>query len=212
MALFSVLVGAYLVGAIPFGLLLGRALRGVDIRQHGSRNIGATNAYRVLGPGIGIAVFALDFAKGLVPTAFAPRVVAAAGGSAVQPATVALLAGGAAIVGHVFPVYLTFRGGKGVATSAGVLLAAAPLPTAVAAGVWGAIFGATRYVSLASIAAALALPVAAASLEGPRAPVTIAATIVGALVIVRHRSNIRRLARGEEPRFHRSRSEPEVGP
>ena len=210
MALIPVLVGAYLVGAIPFGLLLGRALRGVDIRQHGSRNIGATNAYRVLGPGIGLAVFALDFAKGFGPAALGAR-LAPAGWT---PSTVALLAGGAAIVGHVFPAYLTFRGGKGVATSAGVLLAVAPVPTAIAAGVWGATLVATRYVSLASILAAVALPAAAGVLDGPRSPVAIAATLVGALVILRHRANIGRLARGEEPRFRRKGAEHEksVGP
>lgn len=180
-------LGAYLVGAVPFGLVLGRALGGVDIRQHGSRNLGATNAFRVLGPRIGLAVLALDALKGALPVLLAPP-------------PVAVVAGVAAIVGHVFPVYLGFRGGKGVATSAGVLAALAPVPTAVAFGVWAAVVAATRYVSLGSVLAAVALPVAVAVHGGP-AGLTAAASGAAALVIVRHRANLGRLLRGTEPRF-----------
>lgn len=214
------IAGAYLVGAIPFGLLLGRALRGIDIRQHGSRNIGATNVYRVLGPRLGLAVLALDAVKGAGPV-LAVRAFAA-------PDWLALVTGCVAILGHVYPVYLGFRGGKGVATSAGVLAALAPAATAVAAGVFVATVAATRYVSLGSILAALALPLALVALEGRaaltrgRAPVAIAAVAVAALVVVRHRANIERLRRGTELRFGRragageSEAEPsirsEVGP
>jgi glycerol-3-phosphate acyltransferase PlsY len=194
-------LGAYLVGGIPFGLLLGRALRGVDIRQLGSRNLGATNAFRVLGPRIGVAVFALDALKGLLPVLAARRL--APGGDA---ETAALAAGVAAILGHVFPVYLGFRGGKGVATSAGVLAALAPLATAVAFGVWVATVAATRYVSLGSILAAITLPATILAREGRAAPrgVTGAALAAAVLVIVRHRANLGRLLAGTEPRFRRA--------
>jgi glycerol-3-phosphate acyltransferase PlsY len=190
-------LAAYLLGAIPFGLVLGRALRGVDIREHGSRNIGATNAYRVLGARVGIAVFALDAAKGLVPTLLARDL---AGPLA------AVLAAAAAIVGHVFPPYLGFRGGKGVATAAGGLFALAPAATGVACAVWVAVVLATRYVSLGSILAAIALPAAILAWEGEaalgpvRRPVTIAAGLMAVLVIARHHANILRLLRGTEPR------------
>ncbi len=188
---------AYLAGAVPFGLVVGRALRGLDIREHGSRNLGATNAWRVLGPRIGVLVLLLDAGKGLVPV-LAARALA---GEAA-----AFAAGAAAILGHVFPIYLRFRGGKGVATSAGVLAALAPVETAVAAVAFALALAATRIVSVGSLAAAVALP-ATAILRDPgtalasRLPITGLALAAAVLVFVRHRANLGRLARGLEPRI-----------
>jgi glycerol-3-phosphate acyltransferase PlsY len=201
LSLLLVALGSYLVGAVPFGLVLGRALRGVDIREHGSRNLGATNALRVLGAPIGAAVFALDFAKGLLPSIAAQKYAA----SAESAAWAGLVAAIAAVLGHVFPVYLRFRGGKGVATGAGVLAALAPVPTALAFGVFAITVAATRFVSLGSILAALALPLACFATSGraalgERLPATIAAVAVAVLVVLRHRENLARLAAGTEPR------------
>lgn len=195
------LLAAYLCGSLPIGLWAGR-LRGVDLREHGSRNIGATNAGRVLGRRWFFVVFAGDALKGALPV-----VAAGAWGSGAWPgATLGLAAGVAAIVGHVASLFLRFRGGKGVATAAGAFAAAAPLPAGVALAAWLVVFGATRWVSLASIVAAAVLPAACWLL--PRFgvatvadPVRWAALAVGVLIVVRHRSNIVRLARGEEPRI-----------
>lgn len=224
---FLWLVGAYLVGAIPFGLLIGR-VRGVDIRAAGSGNLGATNVGRVLGRGWGIACFALDVAKGLGPVAlfgaFGQPVIAAAlgeGGAGIEGAEAATATGSAvaalawlsvaaaAVAGHVFPVYLGFRGGKGVATGLGVLLGVWPVLTLAglaAAGVWVGLILTKGYVSLASIVAAAALPVltvasgAALGLRPPAIAVYAGVTaVLGVLVLLRHRGNIARLRAGTEP-------------
>lgn len=191
-------IGAYLVGAIPFGYLAGRA-KGVDVRRLGSGNIGATNVGRVLGRPYGVAVFVLDAAKGFAPAACAGWVL---GGAA---PLVPVLAGFAAILGHLFPVYLRFRGGKGVATAAGVLAALAPSTTLVALAVWAGVLAAFRIVSLASMVAAVALPVAFGLLDprafAERAPVFWFCVATGILVVVRHRANLARLRAGTEPRI-----------
>jgi glycerol-3-phosphate acyltransferase PlsY len=203
----TVALASYLVGAIPFGLLLGRALKGVDIREHGSRNLGATNAFRVLGAPIGAAVFALDFAKGLIPTLAAEKCA-----PAVEWAPwAAFLAALAAVLGHVFPVYLRFKGGKGVATGAGVLAALAPLPTAIAFAVFTVTVAATRYVSLGSLLAALALPAALLATAGAaawrdRLPALLASSAIAVVVVVRHRDNLKRLLAGTESRLGGARS------
>ncbi len=200
------LLSGYLVGSLPIGLYVGR-LRGVDLREHGSRNIGATNAGRVLGRRFFFLVFVLDFAKGCAPVVAAQHF----GSGTLAPATFGLLAGVAAIVGHVFPLFLRFRGGKGVATAAGVFAASAPLPALIALVAWLAVFLPTRYVSLASLVAALVLPTSCfllprfAGIEVERA-VQIAASAVGLLILIRHRSNIGRLLRGEESRAGRPQS------
>ncbi|MBL8843883.1 MAG: glycerol-3-phosphate 1-O-acyltransferase PlsY [Planctomycetes bacterium] len=200
------LCASYLAGSLPIGLWIGR-LRGVDLREHGSRNIGATNAGRVLGRRFFFLVFALDFAKGCLPVVVAQRV----GSGALAADTFGLLAGVAAIVGHVFPLFLRFKGGKGVATAAGVFAAAAPWPALIALLAWLALFLPTRYVSLASLGAAVVLPASCFLL--PRhagvavgVPVQVAACAVGVLIVVRHRSNIGRLLRGEESRAGRPKS------
>ena len=196
---------AYLAGSIPFGLIVGRLARGVDIREHGSGNLGATNAMRVLGRGLGGAVFALDFAKGFAPAFAAPHVAAAVGEGEVGTAWAPLAAGLGAVLGHVFPIYLKFRGGKGVATSAGVFAALAPIATLAAFAVFAATVLATRFVSLGSVLAALALPAALVLTEGgalrERLPVTAAAAAVALVVVVRHRGNLARLLAGTERRL-----------
>jgi glycerol-3-phosphate acyltransferase PlsY len=189
-----VVVGAYLLGSIPFGYLLPRVLRGDDIRRHGSGNIGATNVWRVYGRWLGVPVAVLDVLKGLVPAALGLRL----GGD-----WVGVLAGAAAMLGHARPVYLGFsKGGKMVATAGGVALALAPFAALGCAVVWLAVFALTRYASLASLLAAAALPVLCLAL-GSSWPV-VAFTALAALgVLVLHRQNVRRLLRGTEPRFAR---------
>ena len=215
-------VAAYLVGSIPFGYLMGR-VKGVDIREAGSRNIGATNCWRVCGWPYGLAAFVLDVAKGFGPTFGAYKMAALcphfAGLSEPARDLVVVLAGAAAIAGHVFPIYLRFRGGKAVATSLGVFLGIpALLPFALAAfAVWLIVFAATRYVSVASTVAALAFGVLALTVEPwsthldpggawrERWPLTAAAVLLVLLVLYRHRENYRRLRAGTENKFGRSR-------
>lgn len=212
-ALGLAVLAAYLLGAVPFGLLVGRAVRGVDLRAHGSGNLGATNALRVLGKGLGGLVLALDAAKGLLPVLLLPLALGALGRPAPGWLPVALAA--AAVLGHVFPVYLRFRGGKGVATSAGAFCALHPLAFAVALATWLLTVLATRIVSLGSILAALALPAAALAFDGPAAafgpdllPRTVVLLLAAALVVVRHRANLRRLLAGAEPRLGQKATPP----
>lgn len=210
-------VGSYLLGSIPFGLLAGR-LRGVDLREHGSGNIGATNALRVLGKRVGYTVFALDFLKGALPVLVAWQWVAptVAGAGTGWPASLAgVVAGIFSIVGHNFPVWLRFRGGKGIATSGGVILTLFPWWVFVGAlGAWVVVFLVSRYVSLASLAGALALPVGVAfavwlgKADGLQLGTSVAMWL---LATYRHRSNIQRLLSGTEKRFERRKSEPGTG-
>jgi len=192
-----VLLGSYLLGAVPFGLLMARVIKGVDLRTVGSGNIGATNAMRVLGKPLGIVAFLLDFAKGLVPTLLLARYAPELDGRA--PLLAASLAGVAAVLGHCFPVYLGFRGGKGVATGCGAIVGIEPLVFVAAGVVWLVFLLAFRYVSLASIAMGAAFPLAALALE-PAPPFVAACALLTLLVIVRHRTNIARLRAGTEPR------------
>ena len=196
---------SYLLGAAPFGLLAGRVLRGIDIREQGSRNIGATNALRVLGKPIGIAVHVLDIAKGFVPS-FALARLFAGGNADLRPA-LGIAYGSAAILGHVFPVYLKFRGGKGMATSLGAFLGLAWLPTLIGGLVWLVVRKVTRYVSVASMTAVVSIPVAMALVPDPlssgqrswcEGELIVFGAIVALLVIARHRSNIARLIQGTE--------------
>lgn len=200
------IVGGYLVGAIPFGWLIGK-MRGVDIRQLGSKNIGATNCGRVCGWPCGIAAFLLDVLKGLLPVlaavAWLPREIALADEERRWLFTV--LIAGSPILGHLLPVYLKFKGGKAVATSLGVVLALPMLRwVAVAAfGVWCLVVLATGYVSVASTVAALAFAGAYLGLEWARAgneylAVTVLVFCILGLVIIRHRANYLRLIKGTE--------------
>lgn len=183
---------AYVLGSVPTGLWLGLRLRGVDIREHGSRNIGATNTLRVLGKGLGAVALLGDMAKGLVSVVFVAQL------SGWQYAPIAC--GLAAIAGHTFSVFLKFRGGKGVATSAGVFLGLAPVPMAIALAVFVTVVTGTRMVSAGSILGAVAMAVAVFFF--PVDPVVRGLTVaVALLVIVRHRDNIQRILAGTENRI-----------
>lgn len=196
---------SYLAGAIPCGLLIG-FYNGVDIRKVGSGNIGATNVTRSVSPLAGKLCFFCDFVKGMLPVllvqAFIPSNPLAA-----------IICGLAAILGHMFPVYLKFKGGKGISTAAGVAIALAPLPLLTALAIWGAVFYISRYVSLASIIAAVMLPVSAiiyALLKVGGSVATSRQTIIffciiAVLAVVKHTSNIKRLLNGTESRFEKKK-------
>lgn len=193
---FLLVALAYFLGATPTSLWLGRGLHGVDLRAVGSGNLGATNTFRVLGWKAAAPVMALDLLKGWLPTWTFPRV------DGVDAWGWTLAYGAAAIFGHVYSVWVRFRGGKGVATGTGVFLALAPWGVLAAAVVWAGVVAATRIVSVGSILAALVLPVAVALTphQGGRAVVAFSAGLA-AFVIWAHRANIVRLIRGEEHRF-----------
>ncbi|HEX6537089.1 MAG TPA: glycerol-3-phosphate 1-O-acyltransferase PlsY [Gemmatimonadaceae bacterium] len=199
------LVIAYLLGSIPAAYIAGRVCRGIDLREHGSGNLGATNVYRVMGGRVAALVMAFDIAKGAVPVLVLPRWTTGTGGGA-WTSHWAIAYGIAAILGHVRSVYFLWRsGGKGVATAGGVFLALAPVPTLAALVVWGAVLFGTGFVSLASLASAVALPIGVAVTQGVRSPVFGASLAVCAFVFWTHRANIGRLRRGEEHRFGRKK-------
>ncbi|MGI9180302.1 MAG: glycerol-3-phosphate 1-O-acyltransferase PlsY [Longimicrobiaceae bacterium] len=188
------LVASYLLGSIPSSYLAGRWTRGIDLREHGSGNLGATNTFRVLGARAAVPVMLFDVFKGFAPVWF----FSLWDGSTEW--TWALAYGAAAIVGHIFSIYMRFRGGKGVATAAGVFLALAPTAVGVAALVWAGAVALFRMVSLASLAAAVTLILMLLAVER-RTPVLVLGVAVGAFVIFAHRANIGRILRGEEHRF-----------
>lgn len=202
-----VILGAYMLGSIPWGYIIGR-IYGVDVRTVGSKNIGATNVTRTVGRIPGKICFVLDFLKGGLPV-LAAQQIAAAGvwKSGAELVVVAVML--ATILGHIFPVFLQFKGGKGVSTAAGSIMALAPIPLIAAFAVWVVVFLVSRYVSLASISAAAVLPVVAwaFAVAGIGSPVAhskltlIFLTVIAVLAIVRHHSNIRRLLNGTESRF-----------
>ena len=198
------LVLAYLVGAFPSSVVLGKTLRGVDVRHEGSGNAGATNAWRVLGWRIGLAVMVLDVAKGALTATVIPRIPL--GDLPVSLAAASIFCGLAAVVGHVFPVYIGFRGGKGVATAGGMLAAVAPIPVAIALGVFLLAITTSGWVSLGSLLAAWTVPIVAALLppsrDGLSYPLLLGLTIgLAVLITATHRGNLRRLIRGEESAF-----------
>lgn len=208
----GLIAGAYLVGSIPFGYLIARA-KGVNIFEHGSGNIGATNVGRVLGKRAGVTCFVLDVAKGLVPT-LAVGAVLGALGRADPPLGVLLVwlgAMAATVVGHIASPWLGLRGGKGVATGLGAFLGLFPIltyPALAALGIWIVVLRIWRYVGLASVAAAFTLPLAALTgaltLPGWSLarlwPAVAIAAVLGALVVWRHRGNLARIAQGTEPK------------
>ena len=201
-ALVIALATGYLCGSLPWGLWLGRALRGVDVRTLGSKNLGATNVYRTLGPGIGLLVLALDIAKGALPTWLVPAWPAVAGFPG-GTEWCRLAVGLAAVLGHVFTLFAGFHGGKGVATTVGVLLAVAPPAFAAFVLVFVATVALTRYISLGSIlgSVAFAIALAVTAPGGIQSPTFGFGVLIALVVILRHRDNIRRLLRGEERRF-----------
>lgn len=192
---------SYLIGSVPFGLLISKA-KGKDIRKLGSGNIGATNVLRCFGKPAGITCFALDVLKGYLPAALFPHL--GSGGAALNETFpgIGILFGVAAILGHNFPVFLNFKGGKGVATSAGVLIGVAPLAVVIGLITWGIVFKASGYVSLGSIIAALAVVLAGWTL-GYSPATAVALTLLGGLTIWRHRANIQRLRAGTENKFQK---------
>ncbi|MDO9391510.1 MAG: glycerol-3-phosphate 1-O-acyltransferase PlsY [bacterium] len=197
------IIGAYLTGGIPFGYLAGKILKGIDIREHGSKNVGATNVLRVIGKGPGIAVYLLDAVKGLLPVLLAQTLWPAA---TPQQQWFHIAAALAASLGHVFTPYLKFKGGKGVATASGAMLGLAPLPLLAALLVFALVFGTTRYVSLGSICASIVFPIGVAVQlilkgEDPFAPMLAVGWFVVLLILVTHKANIVRLMHGKENRI-----------
>ena len=195
------LLAAYLLGSIPNGLLVAR-LKGIDIRKVGSGNIGATNVFRSVGKFWGILTFICDALKGLIPAWLFPQLAGEPG------AALGIFCGALAIAGHNWPIFLKFKGGKGVATSAGVLLGIAPAAVGIGLLSWLILFLSTRYVSVASIGAALVVPLAGWFLyrDGLLLPITL--TVLGLVTIVRHQANLRRLIAGTEHRFEFGKKTP----
>jgi glycerol-3-phosphate acyltransferase PlsY len=181
---------AYLAGSIPFGLIVGKVLYGVDVRQHGSGNVGTTNVFRVLGKKAGVAVLICDMLKGYIPAALA---------AAFFDPWAAIFIAAAPVVGHMYSIFLKGKGGKGIATGAGVVLALVPLMFAIVLVVWIVLLLTTRYVSVASLVAAFLVPVLTISLDEPL-PYKIAGVLVAVIVWWAHRGNIQRLLAGEEHR------------
>lgn len=199
-------VFAYLAGSIPFGYLMGLT-RGVDIRTVGSGNIGATNVFRTLGKKLGIFTFALDVAKGVAAVSVIPKGVWLAAGAGSPPLGALVACAAAVMLGHAFPVFLGFKGGKGVATGLGLAIGLAPHAALLGLAVWIVVFGATRYVSVGSVCAAAVVGVAPWFLDRPPdggagwSAVCAAISVLAALVVIKHRSNLARLAHGTENRF-----------
>lgn len=181
---------AYLAGSIPFGLVVGKLFYGVDVRLHGSGNVGTTNVFRVLGKKAGVIVLVCDMLKGYVPAAVA---------AAVFDPWFAIVIAAAPVLGHIYSIFLKGRGGKGIATGAGVVLALVPVAFAIILTAWLLLILITRYVSVASLAAAVLVPVLTIALDEPL-PYEIAGVLVAILVWWAHRSNISRLLAGEENR------------
>ena len=194
-------VGAYFIGSIPTGYLLARA-KGIDIRKTGSGNIGATNVFRILGRPAGIAVLLIDAIKGFAPTFLVRYLFHGASSDVVEYHS--MTAGFFAIMGHNYTCWLGFKGGKGIATSAGVLIALAPVALAITVVAWILIFLISKYVSVASIGAALVLPLAVWSSGGTRR-ILILSSILSALAIYKHKTNIQRILAGTENRFGRKK-------
>jgi len=199
-----IFICAYFIGAIPWAYLIGK-INGMDIRKHGSGNVGATNVRRVLGKKLGVLCFVLDFLKGFMPAFLILRINSCCDVN--FSLDIAFIVTAFALVsGHMWPVYLKFKGGKGVSTMAGILLALAPLSLLLGGGVWAMVFYSSRFVSLASILAALSLPVSAYLLSvnniySLSQTMLTLLSLLALLVIYRHKGNIIRLFNGTENRF-----------
>ena len=206
LAIVAVVLGGYLLGSIPFGYFAGR-LAGVDIRNCGSGNVGATNVLRTLGKCYGYPVFAADFLKGFAAVKLSALVATRIHPESISSEMFGIAAAISSVLGHSFPIWLQFKGGKGVATSAGALFGLAPIAASIAIAIWILTFLLTRYVSVASISAAAALPliilITTWRSQGGAKSLFYPSLCLAALVIWRHRSNLSRLMRGTEPRFTR---------
>ncbi len=199
-------LASYLIGSIPAGYIAGRIV-GIDIRTVGSGNIGATNVTRVLGKRYGYPVFIVDFLKGFAAVGMSIMIAKRAQPASIPSELFGVVGAVACVLGHSFPVWLGFKGGKGVAASAGALFGLMPFVALIAVAVWLVIFYLTRYVSVASMTAALAVPIAILSMmflgQTGGTALLYFSICLAAVVIVRHRSNLLRLVRGTEPRFKR---------
>lgn len=193
-AFISILIG-YLLGSIPFGYVVAKC-RGIDIRQHGSGNIGATNVFRTLGRPWGILVFALDVIKGII----AIRLV-----MELYSLNMSILAGLGCFLGHCYPIWLGFKGGKGVAVGAGILIGLSPWTAVIGLTIWGVSFKITRYVSLASLLAAFSLPIIVWFLQRQADAIFWFTLAISLIAIWRHRTNIQRLLAGTENRFEKKK-------
>ncbi len=199
MPLIISLFTCYLIGSIPTSFLVGKYLKGIDIREHGSGNVGATNTARIVGKGWGLLVLAVDILKGLICTTLVAKLFMR-WGVPVDENVYPLILGSLAITGHIWPVFLGFKGGKGIATSSGVFIGVAPKVLLIALVIWIAIFIWKRYVSLASIISAVSIPLMASFMAYPSMFVIISSAIC-AVTVYKHYPNIKRLVRGEEHAF-----------
>lgn len=188
------LVGSYLVGAIPTSYLAGKLLRGIDLREHGSKNLGATNVYRVLGAKVAVPVGLFDVFKGAVPVLWLAPL-------GPEWSSFPLICGVAAILGHVFSVFVRFKGGKGVATAGGVVIALAPVAILICLAIWAALVFSTGYVSLGSTVAALSYPALVYWLTPAQRPFIWIHILISLALVWFHRANITRLMNGTENRF-----------
>ncbi len=199
---------AYVIGSIPWAYIIAKA-KGVDIRKEGSGNVGATNVSRVLGKKWGVICFILDFLKGAIPVIIV-RVLTSHGIVCANPDYLMILAAIATVAGHVWPVFLNFKGGKGISTSAGTIVALAPITLILCLAIWVILFKVFRYVSLASIIAAAILPLVGFALakygyEKNSTPVIGLFAVLAILAIIKHKSNIVRLLKGTEHKFERKK-------
>lgn len=186
------MIVAYILGSIPNALWIGKVFKGIDVREHGSKNTGSTNAARVLGAKIGILTLILDISKGAIPTLIATMLL--------DSSISVILVGICAILGHSFSIFMEFKGGKAVATTVGVFIVLVPGAILLAAVIFFLVFGITRYVSLSSMIGAISLPIWII-LFYKNIPLTIFGIIIAILIIVRHKSNIQRLLNGTESKF-----------
>ena len=200
----GILAVSYLIGSIPFGFIIGK-MHGIDIREHGSGNIGATNVTRVIGPWTGKLCFFLDFIKGILPV-YLTMMLTGRGLIEDPCGMFPACASFAVVAGHIWPVYLKFKGGKGISTAAGAILPLSPYAVLIAFAMWVIVFEASKYVSLASIVASIVLPVSALLLKlfhlsGASWPSIAFFFLLGILAVLKHKSNIQRLLNGTENRF-----------
>lgn len=196
---FSILIIiSYILGSIPTSYLLGKKLRGIDLRQYGSKNVGFTNAFRCLGWKIGVVALAGDILKGFLPALIFPKFLIFDSGWLGVSANSGLVFGAAAIIGHIWTIFLRFKGGKGVATSLGVFLALTPLPLLITLTICALLILITKFVSLGSITGSIMLPVLIYFMEPQKPSLFVVSILIGLFILIRHRENLVRLLKGKE--------------